>query len=117
MTDDNVIFNSDFNYQKIALSASRVNTVPPYAGSPTVVTIPHNLGYAPSVRVWYDPGNGRRYIAGNLWFLDSNGTGTDWSSGVNVAYVYVTSSNLVVAYANFSGSNRSVTTYYRIYQE
>lgn len=110
-------FDSDFNYLKIALSGSTTNAIPTFAGSETDITIDHNLGYIPAVKVWFDPDMNRRFIAGNSLYQDVDGDSTDWTNGVVTGYIYLTTTQLVIGYANLSGSSKDVTTYYRIYYD
>ena len=110
-------FDTDFNYPKIAFSGSQTDAIPTYLGSLTDITIDHNLGYIPFVRVWFDPDVGRRFIAGNSLYQDIDGDLTDWSNGVATGNIYLTTTQLVIGYANLSGSTKDVTTYYRIYYD
>lgn len=110
-------FDTDFNYPKIAFSGSQTDVIPNFAGSLTDITITHDLGYVPFVRAWFDPAMSRRFIAGNSLYQDIDGDLTDWTNGVVPANMYVTTTQFIIGYANVSGSDKSVTTYYRIYYD
>jgi len=114
MNDANLLFSTDFNYQKIALKGTATASVPSGIGE-TEVTINHNLGYKPSVRVWFDPQQGRRWMAGQDDFLDIttfvSQTAFCWCS------YYVTNNTMVMRFRNQSGSTRTFTYYYRIYYD
>lgn len=109
-------FDSDFNYQKIAFSGSRTDTIPTFAGVETEIAIDHNLGYIPAAKAWFDPDMNRRFIAGNMLYQDVDGDSTDWTNGVT-GYIYLTTTQLIIGYANLSASSKDVTTYYRIYYD
>ena len=112
---DEALFNTDYNYQKIALSGSGsvvvANNTPNYAAT----TIAHNLGYIPSVRVWYTPDNSKRFPISQEQYVDDS----SFTSEVNlvVARAYLTTNNLVLEFSNASGSNKTVTYYYRVYYD
>lgn len=105
----------EFNYPKIALSDRRTDSIPSFLGTPTNITIPHNLGDGATARVWFDPDLGIKVIAGNSLYQDVDGTGADWTNGVTTGYMYLTSTDLVIGYVNLSGASIDVTTIYRIY--
>lgn len=109
------LFNTDYNYQKVALSGSGTSTITNNTPNFTNVTISHDLGYIPSVRVWYDPDNGRRFPISQEQYTDD----TSFTSQVNsvIARAYLTTSNLVLQFSNASGSSKDVTYWYRIYYD
>lgn len=112
-------FDSRFNYQKIFVKSSQVDSIADSGstgGLPVEVTITHNLDYIPSVRVWYDPGNGRRFPIGEGQYDDYD-SGVDETNRVTVDHSYLTTTQLVIGYLNASGSTQNVTTYYRIYYD
>lgn len=117
MADTDLLFSSQFNYQKIALKGNTTDAVANSSGFPlssTTITIPHNLGVIPSAKVWYDPENGRRFPISKLQFVDPDLSAFE-TNGITEKEVYLTTTNLVVIYYNSSGSSKDVTTYYRIY--
>lgn len=105
-------FFSGFNYQKIATKGNSTHTAT--VGS-TTVTIPHNLGYIPSVRVWYDPDNGQRFPLSNEQYTDD----TTSVSEVNLvsARAHLTTTDLVIEYTNSDAGSHDVTTYWRVYYD
>lgn len=105
--DIDKIFDTSFNYMKIAEKGTRTDSIP--NATPTTVVISHGLGYIPSVRVWFDPAAGKKFPIGTgLYSTHANNTS---------ATVYLTTSSLVITYSNTSGSSKDVITYYRIYYE
>lgn len=110
-----VYLTSEFNYQKIAVKGEAsvvvANNSPNYAS----VTIPHNLGYIPSVRVWYDPNTSKRFPLSIEQYVDDS----TFTSEVNLvdAKAYLTTANLVIQFKNASGSNKTVTYWYRVYYD
>jgi len=110
------LFNTDYNYQKIALKGEFTVSIT-NATFPSAVTqtITHNLGAITSARVWYDPALGRRFIISQEQFVDDS----SFASEVNLvtARAYLTSNTLVIEFFNASGSPKSVTYYYRIYYD
>lgn len=119
---DDTLFSSSFSYQKVAVKGNTTdsvasNSAPP--GSPptgTTVTIPHNLGYISSARVWFDPALGKRFPATREQYSDD----TTFLSEANDIWVrksYLTVNDLIVEYVNLSGADKNVTTYYRVYYD
>lgn len=109
------LFNTGYNYQKVALSGTGTSTIANDPLNYASVTIPHDLGYIPSVRVWYNPDNGKRFALSEEQYTDD----TTFTSEVNSisARAYLTSSNLVLQFRNSSGSSKDVSYWYRIYYD
>ena len=110
------LYNTDYNYQKIALkgevTATITNTTFPSA---VTQTITHNLGAITSARIWYDPALGKRFPISLNQFVDDS----SFTSQVNLeaATAYLTSNTLVIEFFNASGSPKSVTYWYRVYYD
>lgn len=113
MEAEKLAFSSDFNYQKIAIDSSGTTSVT--NTNAFNVTLNHNLGYKPSVRVWFDPAQSRRYMASQQDYLDivtfQSVTAFCWCS------YYVTNSQLVITFRNQSGATRVFNYWYRIYYD
>lgn len=83
-TDNQLIWSSDFNSFKIALTGTAITTttaVPWATGSGSdIITIPHNLGYVPVPLLYYTTG-GSTYtpVDGNFNMAFSNGVNSSWS--------------------------------------
>lgn len=73
--------------------------------------IPHNLGYEPYVKSWYDYGDGkiRRLYSGNVSY--------DPVAGGQIDNQHVDSTNYYVDVSEQNGGTVSGTLYYRIYAE
>jgi hypothetical protein len=112
--DTNILFSTKFNYQKIATIGSRTDACA--SGTTTTITIPHVAGRISSARVWYDPALGRRFPASFEQYQDDN-TAAIESNGVTVRSMYLTTTDLVITYANTSASSKNVATYYRVYYD
>lgn len=108
--DTNKIFDTSFNYQKVALKGSSTDAVPT---SGATVTITHNLGKIGSVRVWYEPGNSRRFPVSFEQYSDSGVSPANLVTG----QYYLTTNSLIITYVNNSGSTKTVVTRYRIYYD
>lgn len=105
-----VSFTNKFRYERQVVKGSSPFSMGAF-GSATV-TIPHNLGYMPYVKVWYTYASGKVYelFAGaNSYDLDGNGAQVD--------NTWADSSNLYVSFFSFSGSTINGRVYYRIYAE
>lgn len=110
-----VYFSSDFNYQKIAVSGTSTVSVPNDAVNFTSVTIPHNLGYIPSARAWYDPALTRRMPISIEQYQDDDFS-TNYTN-LTAGRAYLTTNNLVLQFRNASGSTKVVRYYYRVYYD
>jgi hypothetical protein len=119
-----VQFFSGLNYQKIALAGTTTATVP--FATPTTVTIPHNLGYVPTVKVWYEPmisSDGVSYAASNqIWPLADFQFGDIFEASPTfdlgtTGYAYIDSTNLYVVLTDASGGTVSIPIYYRFYYD
>lgn len=107
------IFSTRYNFQKIydddevTLSIANIVSLTNY----TLVT--HDLGYVPTVRVFYEP------VSGQLWPLSRNQYGNfAGGSGTTLfvtGTVFATSTQIRVAISNGSGSSQSIKFAYRIY--
>lgn len=104
MAEKDISFSSLFNYQKLAFNTSQTESV---GVGTTTVTISHNLGYIPSIRVWYDPALGRR-IPITTWQITE-------TNSVSVR-AYLTTTTLVLT-VNNTVSTKSVVFWYRIYYD
>lgn len=106
MNEELASFATGYNYQKLAAKDSVTYNL---AAGTHNRTITHNLNRICSVRVWYDPGTGRRFPAFNQpWQITENST-----VGVRS---YLTLNTLEVRIFN-SGSTKDITIYYRIYYD
>lgn len=117
--DAQKLFDTRFNYQKIATKGSQTDTVVDSGPPPailTTITVPHNLGYIPTVRAWFEPDNGRR-LPISFEDLTDDSTFISETNGIAVSSSYLTTTDLVINYINLSGSSRNVTTYWRIYYD
>lgn len=112
--DTDILFSTSFNYQKIATIGSQTNSCA--SGTTTTVTIPHSAGKISSARVWYDPALGRRFPASFEQYSDDNTAAIETGS-VTVRSMYLTTTNLVITYANASASAKNVVTYFRVYYD
>lgn len=119
-----VLFSSDLNYQKIALSGTTTASVP--FATDTTVTIPHNLGYVPTAQVFFEPmvsTNGISYSASNqIWPLADFQYGDIVNATVTfdlgtTGYAYLDDTNLYVVLFDTSGSTVNIPLYYRIYYD
>jgi hypothetical protein len=112
---ENTLFATGYNYQKVALKNSGTVVVPNNTPNFDTNTITHSLGYIPSVRVWYDPGNGRRFPISEEEYTDD----TSFTSETNqvVARAYLTTTTLVIQFKNASGSNKTVNYWYKVYYD
>lgn len=115
VNENNVLFTTGYNYQKIALKSTGSVSVPNAPTTFTSVTINHNLGYIPSVRAWYDPALGRRLPLSLEQYQDDDFS-TNYTNLV-VAQAYLTTTTLVLQFRNSSGSTKSVNYWYRIYYD
>lgn len=94
------IFNSEFNYPKIAFQGVTGNVS---YGSET--TISHNLGYVPQVRIWQQE-NGRVRPCFGIYSPDLSG---------NRGGPRVTSSSLIIKNLSLDSNNYTRKYYYHIY--
>lgn len=116
--DTQKLFDTKFNYQKIATKGDRTDSIPA-AGFPpttTAITIPHNLGKISSARAWFDPGNGRRFPISFEQYTDDT-TSVSETGFILVQKAYLTTDNLVIEYLNNAGSTKSIMTYWRVYYD
>lgn len=106
VNEDQTYFATGFNYQKIYAKGQITYTLT--AGTHDR-TITHNLNKISSVRVWYDPGNGRRFTSFNQpWQITEN-----ISVGVRQ---YLTLNTLELRIFNPS-TTKDITIHYRIYYD
>ncbi len=119
MDESKLQFYSGFNYQKVFRKDTQTETVPVSGGgpppTPTTVTIPHNLGRIPSVRVWYDPGVGKRFPISYEQYVDDT-TGVSEVDTVT-AQAHLTTTSLVLEFLNLSAASVDVIIWYRIYYD
>jgi hypothetical protein len=75
------------------------------------LVIPHNLGYAPYVKAWYDCNDGkrRRLFSGNMSY--------DSVTGSQIDNEIVDATNYTVSVSEQNGGTVSGRVYYRIYAE
>lgn len=104
MDNDNILFSTLFNYQKVANEGSHTNTSTSY-------TVTHNLGAITSVRAWYDPNKGRRFPISEEQFFDDDGGASE--VGLVTVKAYLTTNTLVFTLSTSS----SVTLYWKIYYD
>lgn len=112
---DKVLFSSTYNYQKIATEGSQIASVP--FTSDTTFTIPHNLGYVPTAKVWYEP-----YFNGvaseEIWPLSGFQHGDLINDLLNtIGYTYLDETNLYIVLYDTSGSTVNIPIYWRIYYD
>lgn len=112
---DNAHFSTAFNYQKIASEGTGSVSVPNDPINFTDVTIAHNLGYIPSVRVWYDPQIGQRFPVSEEQYVDDISLASQVNS--TVARAYLTTTSLILQFRNASGSSKTVNYWYRVYYD
>lgn len=99
-------FATGVNYQKIALKDKVTNS---FTAGTHDLSISHNLNKISSVRIWYDPGTGRRFPAFNQpWQITEN-------SSVGVRS-YLTLNTLEIRIFNPS-TTKNITIWYRIYYD
>lgn len=108
-----ILFSSLFNYQKEAIVGSGNFALA--ALSNTTITIPHNLGYVPTARVWYEP-----YFnsapSNQIWPLAGYQYGDLASNTLNhVGYAYLDSTNLYIVIN--SSTAVTIPVYWRIYYD
>lgn len=104
MPIQNAQFSTAFNYQKIAMDDSLTQNI---GIGTTDVTILHNLGYIPSVRVWYDPALGKRFPISTWQITEDNSVGVR---------AYLTSTDLILTVTN-PATSKDITFWYRIYYD
>lgn len=110
MNDSKFIHLSSFNYQKVFDNDSQTISVAPPSGPdflPQVITIPHNLGYIPTVRAWFSP------TTGQIWPL----TGKQFNGMGDTGNYYLTTTDLIIEFSNNTGVTKDYTFYYRIYYD
>lgn len=114
---DKIQFASVFSYQKIATEGSREVSMAFTVN--TLVTIPHNLGYVPTARVWYEPFiNSPAVASGQVWPITGFQYGDLGTISLNtIANAYLDSTNLYVQLLDTSGGTRSIPLYWRIYYD
>lgn len=103
-----LFFDSNFNYQKIALEGNVTFSVT--SGSTGTTIVPHNLGYIPSIRAFFFPGI-------NQCFSFSQITIPPTSSPILQAQIDSTNLTFFSDQSGFSGTNFSGTIEYRIYYD
>lgn len=111
--DSDFIFNSDWNYQKIKQDVVETVTAPPTSTTATEFTYPHDLGYIPSARVWYEADTGKWYPLSLVQLADSSAAYLLTITG----YFYLTASALVIGIHNSGGSDVAVNLRARIYYD
>lgn len=122
---DQVEFYSELNYQKMAIEDSGVFSVP--FSVDTTFVIPHNLGYVPTAKVWYEPiiqlNNSNVALASNqIWpiagFQYGDFVNTPWTFNLcTMVYSYLDSQNLYIVVNDSSGSTVNIPFYWRIYYD
>lgn len=109
MNNSNVAFSGSFNYLKRALEGTDSLTT---TGVDTD-TITHDLGYIPSVRMFYNPGNGRIFP-----FTGSGSVGgrvlSNYKNDIYGNYT-VGASNISYEIIDNGTPGKTVTVYYIIY--
>lgn len=119
MDDSKVQFSTAFNYQKIADKSPKggetVSATASWPSYTTIKTVSHNLGYIPSVRVWYDPQIGRRFPVSIEQYTDDDFS-THYTNQVGIR-VRLTSTQLIIQAGNASGSTKNVTLWWRVYYD
>lgn len=122
---DEIEFYSELNYQKIAIEGSNTYSIP--FNTDTLITIPHNLGYIPTAKVWFEPiininNSGAAVASGQIWPI----TGFQYGDFINtpytynlctVAYAYLDANNLYIIVNDSSGGTVNIPLYWRIYYD
>lgn len=120
---DDIVFNTEFNYQKILSDES--SSISVANGSDYIETIPHNLGYIPKVRAFIEiPSSFGSYTTAGLYeFLTfanaslSQTTSPD-ASAEHKSGVYLDNSNVYVGIGNKAGvGTLNGTLYVRTYYD
>lgn len=108
-----LIFTSQRNYQKVYINDSGTFSVATTAGGVSIQLATHNLGYVPTVRVYYEP------IANQIWPISrdqyDNFKGGPGTTLFMVGSARVTTTGLFVDIINLSGSPQNVKFYWRVY--
>jgi hypothetical protein len=104
MAESDAQFLTAFNYQKLAVNSSRTDAV---AVGTTNLSISHDLGYIPSIRVWFDPELGIRAPVSTWQITELNSVGVR---------AYLTTTTLEIQIAN-PATPKNITTWYRIYYD
>lgn len=112
---DKVNFSSTFNYQKIASEGRQIVQVP--FTTDTLVTIPHNLGYVPTAKVWYEPYFNSE-ASQEIWPL----TGFQYGDLINtllntIGHAYLDETNLYIVLYDTTGITVGIPIYWRIYYD
>lgn len=104
------LLSTDFNLQKEYINTPFSMAVPGDFSYHTQ-EVPHNLGYIPSARVWYEPRAGEWYPLTLMQLSDSSSGSFVPSAG----YYTLSTTSLYVSIANFTGSSSSVNVIARVY--
>lgn len=108
-----VIFTDNRNYQKVFINDTGVFSVATTAGGVDIQLAVHNLGYIPTVRVYYEP------VANQIWPLArdqySNFKGGPGTILNIIGSIKLTTTTLSVNVINLSGSPQDIRFYWRIY--
>lgn len=112
---DQIQFDAtQFNYLKLVAEGSATTAIANSPATPVEVTIYHNLGYIPSVRLWYDPETSKRWPFSGVQYSDFLGAA---HNNTVTGFAYVTTTQLVIQFYNGSGSSKNVTYWYRLYYD
>lgn len=110
-----LIFDSRVNYQKVYIDSSvQLSVANPEFKTST--TIAHNLGYIPSVRIWFTNASGKISTPiTDAAYTNLYPVTTDYNN--KSAYFTVDSTNLVITFDRgvTVGTTQTTTVYYRIY--
>ena len=103
-------FTSAFRYEYIHIKGSVAITTGSFLRT---ITIPHNLGYTPYFKLWY------QFNSGKIFSLFSGPSSYDLDgNSEQVDNIYADDYNLYVTLLDFTfGTGHSGTIYYRIYAE
>ena len=119
----NTQFNTGYIYQKYFIDGMGTYDIPSqawsgtssYVAAPyTTITIPHNLGYVPVARVFYQQGVYVIPFPNPMSASNAGDTISNISGDYNSNLVF-DSTNMYIRVFNNSGSTRSLTFFWRIY--
>jgi hypothetical protein len=118
-TPEDLIFNSVYSTVKVVQEPADgvYYTVTIDASSSVVITITHNLGFAPLVLLFTElkPNSGHWYCGGLAWPSPSDCSDNVYLDGEVDSGTYVDETYLKIRYTNGTGSQKTVKYYYYIF--
>ena len=108
--DNNVLFDSRANLNKVAFQ-DELTYSPGTFGASEVLTVTHSLGYAPNVKVFFEP------FAGEVWQMNTGGTGNGflYNAAQDECQAEIFANTLSITAFKYSNATRRV--WYRIYYD